>query len=416
MTTTTGVSLSQDELAEIYVDLHAHPELGLQEHRTAGIVAEKLRGFGYEVTEGVGGTGVVGILQRGDGPTVLLRADMDGLPVTEQTGLDYASVATAEVDGRVTGVMHACGHDVHITALLGAAAALVDDQDWAGRIMAVFQPAEEPGSGAKAMIDDGLFDRFGTPVVVLGQHVAPMPAGSFGLHAGVSYAASEGMTIIVHGKGGHGSRPETTVDPIVLGANIVTRLQQIVSREIAPQQVGVVTVGAFNAGQAPNVIPETAELQVSTRSFDPAVHDTLSAAIERIAKGEAAAAGAPREPEIVSQYSFPLLVNDPDGIERLRGALTADIPGAMIIDQGVVTGSEDVGAFATAAGVPCVYWVLGGADPALFADAKTLEDAVAVALKLPSNHSPKYAPVIEPTLTMGVAAMRSAARAWLTIT
>lgn len=416
MTTTTGVSLSQDELAEIYVDLHAHPELGLQEHRTAGIVAEKLRGFGYEVTEGVGGTGVVGILQRGDGPTVLLRADMDGLPVTEQTALDYASVATAEVDGRVTGVMHACGHDVHITALLGAAAALVDDQDWAGRIMAVFQPAEEPGSGAKAMIDDGLFDRFGTPVVVLGQHVAPMPAGSFGLHAGVSYAASEGMTIIVHGKGGHGSRPETTVDPIVLGANIVTRLQQIVSREIAPQQVGVVTVGAFNAGQAPNVIPETAELQVSTRSFDPAVHDTLSAAIERIAKGEAAAAGAPRESEIVSQYSFPLLVNDPDGIERLRGALTADIPGAMIIDQGVVTGSEDVGAFATAAGVPCVYWVLGGADPALFADAKTLEDAVAVALKLPSNHSPKYAPVIEPTLTMGVAAMRSAARAWLTIT
>lgn len=400
-------------LAELYRDLHAHPELSFEEHRTAGIVTGALLALGYEVTEGVGGTGVVGVLDRGPGPVVMLRADMDALPVTEQTGLAYASTSTVERDGRSTGVMHACGHDLHTTALLGAAGALARDVGWAGRVVLVFQPAEERGAGARAMIDDGLIERFGRPVVVLGQHVAPLPAGVIGLRSGPSFAASDALKITVHGRGGHGSRPETTVDPIVLAAAIVTRLQTVVAREVAVTDMAVVTVGSFHAGEAANIIPDRAELALSIRSFDPTVRSRVLEAVARIANGEAAAAGAEQEPEIEFVHSFPAVVNDADAVAATRLSFESALGPVMLVDPGAVTGSEDVGLLAEAAGAPLVYWLLGGADPAAFAGANGIAEIARVVASLPSNHSPLFAPVIDPTLRIGVGALHAAAVGWL---
>lgn len=400
-------------LTAIYEDLHRHPELGRQEHRTAGIVAEQLRGFGYDVTTGVGGTGVVGVLERGGGSTVLLRADMDALPVLEDTGLPYASTATARNDdGETVPVMHACGHDVHTTCLLGAAAALAEDDGWQGRLLLVFQPDEEGGAGAQAMVDDGLFDRFGTPDVVLGQHVAPVPVGVLGVRPGPAFAASDALRITLHGEGGHGSRPEATVDPVVMGAALVQRLQTVVSREVAATDTAVVTVGSFHAGTAPNVIPDQAVLGLSIRTTDERVRSTVLAAVERMARAEAAAAGAPQQPEIEVLHAFPPVVNDALACDRVRDAFAA-ANRWIVVDPGPVTGSEDVGILAEAAGAPCAYWLLGGADPALFAGATDIEGIRAVVADLPSNHSPRYAPLAGPTLESGVAALLTAARSWL---
>ena len=402
-----------DELVATYEDLHRHPELGHQEHRTAGVVADRLTALGYDVTTGVGITGVVGVLERGAGPTVLLRADMDGLPVLEQTGLPYASTATVVgADGESVPVMHACGHDVHVTCLLGAAAELAAASDWAGRLVLVFQPNEEGGGGARSMVDDGLFDRFGVPDVVLGQHVAPMPVGILGVTPGPAFAASDSLRIVLHGAGGHGSRPEATVDPIVLGAAVVLRLQTVVSREVAASETAVVTVGTFHAGTAANVIPDRATIDVNIRTTDPRVRAKVLAAIERIVRGEAAAAGAPTEPEIVAVGSFPTVVNDAAACARATEAFAA-AGRFLVVDPGSVTGSEDVGILADAAGAPCAYWLLGGADPALFAGATTVEQIRAVVDDLPSNHSPRFAPAARPTLETGVVALVSAARAWL---
>lgn len=402
------------ELADLYRDLHAHPELSFDETRTAGIVAERLGALGFAVTSGVGGTGVVGVLERGTGPTVLMRADMDALPVREQTGLPYASAVTAVgPDGAEVPVMHACGHDMHVTALLGALGVLVAADDWQGRILAVFQPAEEKGAGARAMIDDGLYTRFGTPDVVIGQHVAPLPAGALGVRTGAAFAASDALRITLFGRGGHGSRPEATVDPVVLAASTILRLQTVVSREIAATDVAVVTVGAVHAGTAANIIPDSAELRLSIRTFDPDVRRRVLVAIVRIVRAEAQAAGADREPLIETEYSFPAVVNDAAAADRVRAAFAAALPTVMVVDPGVVTGSEDVGILAVEAGAPCVYWVLGGADPAQFAGLTTVEEIAARATTLPSNHSPHFAPVIEPTLGIGVTALAAAAREWL---
>jgi amidohydrolase len=401
------------DLAGIYRDLHAHPELAFAEHRTAGIVAARLRDLGYQTTVGVGRTGVVGVLANGDGPTVLLRADMDALPVLERTGLDYASAERASNgDGTDVPVMHACGHDAHVTCLLGAAAALAADAaSWRGRLMLVFQPAEETGEGARAMIDDGLFDRFGVPDVVLGQHVAPMPAGLLGVRSGPAFAAADTLRVMLYGRGGHGSRPETTVDPVLMAAATVQRLQGIVARELAAADVGVVTVGALHAGTAANIIPDEAELLLTVRSYDPAVRDKLLQAIERIVTAEAAASGAAAAPEISVLGAFPVVVNDAAACAKVSDAFAAG--SGLVIDPGPVTGSEDVGLLASASGAPCAYWLLGSADPALFAGVASLDEARAIVDTLPSNHSPLFAPVIEPTLSNGVAALVSAARAWL---
>jgi len=402
-----------DELAALYQDLHAHPELAFAEHRTAGIVAERLHGLGYQVTTGVGGTGVVGVLASGDGPTVLLRADMDGLPVLEQTGLPYASAGRATSRGGAeVPVMHACGHDMHVTCLLGAAAELAATRDaWRGTLLLVFQPAEEAGQGAQAMLDDGLYARFPVPGIVLGQHVMPLPAGVLAIHGGAAMAAGDALRIVLHGQGGHGSRPETTVDPILMAAATVLRLQGVVSRELSASETAVLTVGALRAGSAANIIPDEAELLLSLRSFNEEVHDKARAAIDRIIRAEAAASGASKEPEITTDVSFPVLVNDPAATARITELFNAG--GTLTLDPGPVTGSEDVGLLATAAGVPCAYWFLGGSDPALFAGVTTVEEARGVVDGLPSNHSPLFAPVIDPTIRTGVTALTMAARDWL---
>src|SRR3954451_5886362 len=411
-----GMGLLVDDvldLAAVYTDLHAHPELGFHETRTAALVAVRLSASGFEVTTGVGGTGVVGVLGNGDGPLVLLRADMDALPVEEKTGLPYASVTRALTDSGIdVPVMHACGHDVHVTCLLGACAVLsADAGSWSGTLVVVFQPAEELGAGARAMVEDGLFDRFDRPAVVPGQHVAPLPAGIIGLRHGAAFAAADTVSIVLHGRGGHGSRPEASVDPVVMAAATVMRLQTIVSRELAGTDTAVVTIGSVRAGTAANIIPDRAELQLSIRTTGAQVRTRVLAAVERIVRGEAVAAGAPRDPEITLGVSFPAVVNDPDAATRTQPALEA--VSQMVLDPGLVTGSEDVGVLATAAGAPCVFWILGGADPAGFEGATTVEQIAAKTLELPSNHSPMYAPQVVPTLDIGAAALVAAARKWL---
>ncbi|MGW0818794.1 amidohydrolase [Streptomyces viridiviolaceus] len=403
------------DLASVYRDLHAHPELAFQETRTAAIVADRLRALGYDTSTGVGGTGVVGLLRNGDGPTVLLRADMDALPVREQTGLPYASIAHGtDGDGTTVPLMHACGHDMHVTCLLGAAAELAGERSaWSGTAMLVFQPAEETGRGAQAMVDDGLYDRFGKPDVVLGQHVAPLPAGFLGLCPGPAFAASDSLSIVLHGLGGHGSRPEATVDPVLMASATVMRLQGIVSREVAGSSTAVVTVGALHAGSRGNVIADRAEMHLSVRTFDTAVRDTVLSAVERIVRAESAASGAPRDPDITVAESFPAVHNDPDACTFTQQAFATGLGPGLVVDPGPVTGSEDVGILAGAADAPCVYWLLGGADPAAFAHARDFEGVERIARSLPSNHSPRYAPVIEPTLTTGIKALVSAARAWM---
>lgn len=406
-------SSGPQELAAVYRWLHEHPELSNQEVHTAEVVAESLAALGYEVHAGIGGTGVVGVLRRGEGPTVLVRADMDGLPVAEATGLPYASTQRGvDPDGNNVPVMHACGHDMHVTCLLGAAAQLAADPSWSGTLLMLGQPAEELGSGALDMVADGLYDRVGRPDVVLGQHVAPLPAGFLGLHPGPAFASSDALKVTLFGVGGHGSRPEAAVDPIVMAAAVVLRLQTIVSREVAGGDSAVVTIGTLHAGTKMNIIPDRAELEINVRSYDAAVREKVLASIERIIKAEALASNAPREPQIVYDTPLPLLFNDLEGSQRTAQALR-QVVGERLIDPGSVTGSEDVGHLATAAGVPCVYWILGGADSAAYAGARTPEEMIRVMAGIPSNHSPGYAPVIEPTISIGVAALVAAAKEWL---
>jgi amidohydrolase len=407
------MTASVDRWADVYRDIHAHPELGFAETRTAGVAGSHLVSMGFEVTTGVGGTGVVGLVRNGPGPTVLVRADMDALPVLEATGLPYASTQVGtDAAGNQIPLMHACGHDLHVACLLGACERLAGSRDtWSGTLMAVFQPAEEAGDGARAMIDDGLYTRFGRPAVILGQHVAPLPAGVIGLHAGAAFAAADSLKVTLHGQGAHGSRPDASIDPIVMASAMVLRVQTIVSREIPAGETAVVTVGTLHAGTAANIIPDRAELGLSVRTFSTEVRDRVLAAIERIARGEAVTAGAPRPPDVELAVSFPAVINDEAACARTLPALRS--VSSMIIDPGPVTGSEDVGLFASAAGAPCVYWLLGGADPAGFDGATTIGQIAARSRDVPSNHSPMFAPVIEPTLSTGIGALTTAARIWL---
>ena len=400
------------DIEELYKDLHRNPELSFAEHRTADIVAGHLAALGYTVTSGVGRTGVVGVLENGDGPTVLLRADMDGLPVEEATGLDYASTARGtDPDGTDVPVMHACGHDVHVSCLIGAAERLATDRaGWSGTVVALFQPAEEFAAGARAMIDDGLYERFPKPDIVLGQHVGPAPAGVLGAHPGPAFAATDDVTIRLIGQGGHGSRPETSIDPILMASATVMRLQGIVSREIAGSDTAVVTVGTLHAGSKTNIIPPDALLGINVRSYEPEIRERVLTAIERIARAEAAASGAHEEPEITHSNGFAALLNDPDATERTMAAFRSHFGDERVTDPGAVTGSEDVGELATAAGVPIVYWILGGADAHAYATAAA---AGRIEQDIPSNHSPHFAPVIRPTLATGIDALVVAAHTWL---
>ncbi len=410
MTNLTAAPL--DDLRALYEDLHANPELSFAEHRTAGIVADRLEVLGYEVTRGVGRTGVVGILDNGDGPTVLCRADMDALPVVERTDLPYASVARGvDPNGNEVGVAHACGHDMHVTWLLGAAHELMARRDeWSGRLQLVFQPAEELGAGAQAMVEDNFIERFGTPDVTLGQHTAPAPAGWLLQRSGPAMAAADMLIVTLHGRGGHGSSPHLTIDPAVLAASVITRLQTIVSREVDPTETAVVTVGSVQVGNKANVIADDAVLGLSVRTYSEFIRQQVLDAIRRVIEGECATAGCTEPPEIDHQEALPLLSNDPDAIRRVEDAFRAHFGDDAVVESPMVTGSEDFGHFATAAGAPCAFWFVGVNDPERVA--KALAEG-RYAEDIPYNHSPRFAPDPDVSLHIGIEAMTEAALAWL---
>jgi amidohydrolase len=405
--TTTGSALGGldsmlNDLEAFYKDVHSHPELSMQEKRTASVAAERLRAAGFEVSEGIGNTGVVGVLRNGEGPTVMLRADMDALPVQEQSGLDYAST--------VDGVMHACGHDMHVTWLAGAAALMAGARDgWHGTLIALFQPAEETAAGAQAMIDDGLFDRFPKPDVILGQHVMPMSAGIIASRAGVVTSAADSLEIRMFGRGAHGSMPQASVDPVVMAASTVIRLQTVVAREVAPTEAAVLTVGALQAGTKENVIPDEAVIKLNVRTFDEGVRKRVLDAIKRIVNAEAEASGAPNPPEFRTLDRYNLVTNDEQATARVRDALRAHFGADRVIHTGPASASEDFGSFGVEWDAPSVFWFIGGVDPDTYAKAER-EGRLS---ELPTNHNPRFAPVLHPTIETGVEALVTGACAWL---
>jgi hippurate hydrolase len=354
---------------------------------------------------------VVGVLGNGTGPTVLLRADMDALPVREDTGLPYASTVSAtDAAGDEVPVAHACGHDVHVSCLLGAAQVLGDRRDmWQGTVVALFQPAEETGDGARGMVDDGLADLIPAPDVALAQHVLPAPAGQVGTLAGPVLSAADSMRITVHGRGAHGSMPHAAVDPVVLAAMIVIRLQTVVSRETPPGETAVLTVGSLRAGSKSNVIPDRAVLELNVRTYSESTRTTILDAIRRIVTAECQASGCPREPEFVLFDRFPLTTNDAavtDRVARAFGEAFGERAGPL--EQ--QTASEDFSDIPTALGVPYTYWGVGGIDPQTYQQA---HEAGRVAQDIPVNHSPGFAPVLQPTLDTGTRTLVVAALAWL---
>jgi hippurate hydrolase len=399
------------DLEALYQDVHSHPELSMQEARTAGLAADRLRAAGYEVTTGIGKTGVVGILRNGDGPTVMLRADMDALPIEEETGLPYASTVTAtNQEGKTVPVSHMCGHDMHVTWLAGATKLLAEARStWRGTLMAVFQPGEETAEGAQAMIDDGLFKRFPKPDVILGQHVMVGPSGTVAGRAGAITSAADSLQIRLFGRGAHGSMPQASIDPVVMAAATVMRLQTIVSREVAAAEAAVVTIGALQAGTKENVIPDDALIKLNVRTFDAGVRTRVLAAIERIVNAEAEASGAPRKPEITTLDHYPLNVNDRDASKRVVDAFREHFGADRVRETGPAPASEDFGSFGSEWHSPSVFWFVGGTDPAIYAEAKAANRLN----ELPVNHSPKFAPIIHPTLRTGVETLVVAARSWL---
>jgi hippurate hydrolase len=410
-TVLAGLDGIRSDLQGLYKDVHQHPELGFGEQRTAKKASDALRSCGYDVTDGVGGTGVIGVLANGDGPVVMARADMDALPVREQTGLPYASTVTAtDPDGAEQPVMHACGHDVHVTCLIGCARLMAQAKvAWRGTFVALFQPSEENGDGADAMIDDGLTSRVPRPDVVLAQHVLPYPAGYVGTRPGSFLSAADSLRITVHGRGAHGSMPQAAVDPVVMAAMIVVRLQTVVSRELAATTPAVLTVGSIHAGSGPNVIPDSAVIQLNVRTYDDASRTQVMDAIERIVTAECEAARAPRAPEIDRISSFPPTVNDQATTRRVADVFASYFGGdAHTID--LQTASEDMSEIPKAFGVPFTYWGIGGIEPGRYAEA--VRNGT-VAQDIPVNHSTTFAPVVQPTLDTGVSAMTVAALAWL---
>jgi amidohydrolase len=384
----------------LYLDIHQNPELSGHETQTAAKLAAQLRTAGYEVTEHVGGTGVVAILKNGAGPTIMLRTELDALPVEEKTGLPYASKVIAKSDaGTDVPVMHACGHDLHMAAILGTAEIMARSKNtWHGTLMLIGQPAEETIGGADGMIRDGLFTRFPKPDVAVALHVGnELPAGMASITPGIYNTNSDSVRITVYGKGGHGSMPNRAVDPIVISARIILALQTIVSREIKPGEMGVVTVGYIHAGLKNNIIPDQAEMGITVRTYKQDVRKQILAAIARIAKAEAAAANVPREPSVDHYEGTDAVYNDPALAERLKAPLEAALGKSNVVIEGPIAPSEDFSYFVEQ-GVPGFYFSLGGADPQKFEEAKT------TGKPLPSNHSPFFAPDVDPALHAGIAA------------
>lgn len=399
---------------DFYRDLHRHPELSHQEHRTAGKVVDTLTAAGYRVHDGIGGTGVIGILENGPGPTVLLRADMDALPVLEDTGLPYASTERAtDPNGHEVPVTHACGHDLHVTALLGATRLLADGRgSWGGTLVGLFQPAEETGDGARGMVADGLAKLLPHVDVCLGQHVMPFPAGTIGMHAGPFMASADSMRVTVYGRGSHGSMPQASVDPVVLAAMIVVRLQTVVSREVSPVEPVVLTVGSITSGSKSNVIPDRAVLQLNIRTFNDDTRTAVLEAVRRIVTAECAASRSPRDPEFELSDRFPVTDNDIATTERVTHAFS-EMFGERCVELPQGVGSEDFSEIPRALGVPYTYWGVGCVDPDAY---RSAAEAGSVNQDIAVNHSPRFAPVIQPTLDTATQALVAAAMTWLSPT
>jgi hippurate hydrolase len=406
---TTRVEAEYPSLFDIYKNLHAHPELSFMEVKTAAFIAGELRALGFQVTERVGKTGVVGVLTNGPGPTVLVRADMDGLPIKETSGVPYASTdIVKDVSGDEQPAMHGCAHDTHVTGLIGTARVLVALKDkWAGTLVLIAQPAEEIVAGARAMLKEGLYTRFPKPDFAIALHTrSEIPAGVIGYGEGPYYASVNSMDIVVRGVGGHGSRPHTAKDPVVLASQLVLALQTIVSREIKPGDVAVVTVGTIHGGRKRNIISDEVKLELTLRAFDDKVMAQLIAAIRRICAGLAQAAGVPEDrlPVItLTPESVGVTSNDPGLTRRLVGAFTDWFGPDRVKSNPPTTGGEDFSEFGrTSPPVPICMWSIGAADPAKIAESER------TGVPVPSNHSPMFAPIPEPTLKACVMSMSAA--------
>lgn len=395
----------QQNLAPLWDHFHRNPELSLMETKTAKRLSKELRAVGFNVTEKVGGTGIVALMKNGDGPMVMVRADMDGLPVVEQSGLSNASkVKMKDWNGDIVGVMHACGHDVHITSLVGTAHYMAANKDkWSGTLMLIGQPAEEKGPGASAMMADNIWQRFGQPDYALAFHVsANVEAGKVVVDEGSPYAGADTVDITIHGIGAHGAYPHQGKDPIVIGAQMVNNLQTIVSRELAPRYAGVITVGSFHAGTKHNIISDQAKLQLTVRSLTPQVREQLLSAIKRIAIGTARTAGIPENllPDVeVSEFAYPPTFNDKKLAKRLKTVLNQKMGSDALIDPSATgMGAEDFGFFTTDPYIPSVYFGVGGTPKADF------ERAAAGGKKVASHHSPQFKISPEPAIKKGVEA------------
>jgi len=397
-----GLDQIYPQLDALYLDLHKNPELSLKEQRTSARMAEELRKLGYEVTAGVGGTGVVGVLRNGKGPTVLLRTELDALPIEERTGLPYASTATAvNASGQTVPVMHACGHDAHMAGWTGAAALLARMKDrWRGTVLMIGQPAEETVQGAKAMIADGLFSRFPKPDFSLAVHdSSDLPAGKVYVVPGFGMASVDSVDLTIFGRGGHGAKPNTTVDPVVIAARTVLALQTLVSREKDPLEPAVVTVGSIHGGTKYNIIPDEVKLQITVRTFNPEVRKLLLSGIERIAKAEAAAARAPKEPLVKFSEAQDPTYNDPALTGRLSAALGKQLGSDNVREARPEMVAEDFGEFGKAAGAPSVLLRVGAVEPAKY------EAAMKSGTPLPSLHSSGFAPDRERTIKTAAATL-----------
>ncbi|WP_353236344.1 M20 family metallopeptidase [Diaphorobacter ruginosibacter] len=399
------------ELESLYKDLHQHPELSMQEVRTAKIVADTMEGLGYEVTRNVGVTGVVCLMKNGSGPTVMLRADMDALPMAENTGLPYASTVTARgADGAEVGVAHACGHDMHVTWMIGAARILAGNRAaWQGTLMIVFQPGEETAEGAAAMVKDWGEGRFPTPDIILGQHVMVGAADTVMYRPGVTLSAGDSLKIRLFGRGSHGSQPQTSIDPVIMAASATLRLQTIVSREIAPSEPAVLTIGSLQAGTKENIIPDDATIKLNVRTFSEDTREYMLKSIRRICCAECDASGAERPPEFTTINRYPLTENDLAATQKVAGAFHLQFGERSLLAAHPASASEDFSIFGRSWGVPYVFWFVGGTDPDVYA--KALQEKTVN--RIPSNHSPQFAPRIHPTLETGLQAMLAAAGAWL---
>ena len=388
------------DVESLYIDLHKNPELAFSEYATAGKLADRMKALGYEVTTGVGSTGVVAILRNGPGPTVMLRTEMDALPVQEKTGLSFASsVVTKNAAGDVIPVMHACGHDIHMSAWVGTARLMADNRGlWHGTLMLVGQPAEEIVQGSAAMLKDGLFTRFPKPDYALSMHdESTLPSGQVGYHPAYFRAAADTVTITIFGQGGHGAAPHDTIDPIVIAARVVMALQTVVSRENNPMDPLVITVGSIHGGTQANIIPDQVKLQLTVRTFSEAVRNRVHAAIVREVKGEALAANAPREPLIDVRRGVDAVYNDPQLTERMVHALRAAMGPQAVVEMPAKMTSEDFANYGLA-GTKAVLLHVGAVEPA------RLEQSRKSGVPLPGPHSPQWAPEYKPTLQAAITA------------